>query len=77
MRILGEVDEDRIRLLQESDNIVQEEILRADLYQRLWQGFAVLLPLKSVGVMGDFRTYEQVIAVRAVESFDGMTTCLI
>ena len=73
VRIVGEVDEDRIRLLQESDNIVQEEILQAGLYHRLWQVFAVLLPIKSVGVMGDFRTYEQVIAVRAVESFDGMT----
>ncbi len=73
VRIVGDVDADRIRLLQESDNIVQEEILRADLYHDLWQVFAVLLPIKSVGVMGDFRTYEQVIAIRAVESTDGMT----
>ncbi len=73
VRIVGEVTEDRIRLLQESDNVVQEEILRAGLYHDLWQVFAVLLPIKSVGVMGDFRTYEQVIAIRAVESTDGMT----
>ncbi len=73
VRIVGDVDADRIRLLQESDNVVQEEILRARLYHDLWQVFAVLLPIKSVGVMGDFRTYEQVIAIRAVESTDGMT----
>ena len=73
VRIVGAVNSDRIRLLQESDNIVQEEILQADLYHDLWQVFAVLLPIKSVGVMGDFRTYEQVVAIRAVESTDGMT----
>ena len=73
VRIVGEVDEDRVRLLQASDNIVQEEIFRAGLYHSLWQVFAVLLPIKSVGVMGDYRTYEQVIAIRAVESSDGMT----
>ncbi len=73
VRILGSVDPQRIRLLQEADQIVLEEIKRADLYHQLWQAFAVLLPVKSVGVMGDQRTYENVIAVRAVESFDGMT----
>jgi GMP synthase (glutamine-hydrolysing) len=73
VRIVGDVNADRIRLLQESDNIVQEEILSAGLYHELWQVFAVLLPIKSVGVMGDYRTYEQVIAIRAVESTDGMT----
>jgi GMP synthase (glutamine-hydrolysing) len=73
VRIVGEINADRIKLLQASDNIVQEEIERADLYHQLWQVFAVLLPIKSVGVMGDFRTYEQVIALRAVESTDGMT----
>jgi GMP synthase (glutamine-hydrolysing) len=73
VRIVGDVNADRIRLLQESDNIVQEEIVRAGLYHDLWQVFAVLLPIKSVGVMGDYRTYEQVIAIRAVESTDGMT----
>jgi GMP synthase (glutamine-hydrolysing) len=73
VRIVGDVNADRIKLLQESDNIVQEEIKRANLYHQLWQVFAVLLPVKSVGVMGDYRTYEQVIALRAVESTDGMT----
>jgi GMP synthase (glutamine-hydrolysing) len=73
VRILGPVDADKIRLLQESDNIVQEEIYRAGLGQELWQAFAVLLPIRSVGVMGDQRTYEQVVAIRAVKSVDGMT----
>lgn len=73
VRILGPVDQDKIKLLQESDNIVMEEIKNAGLYNKLWQSFAVLLPVKSVGVMGDQRTYEQAIAVRAVESQDGMT----
>lgn len=73
IRILGAVDADRVKLLQESDNVVQEEIRRAGLAEGLWQAFAVLLPVRTVGVMGDQRTYEQVIAVRAVESRDGMT----
>lgn len=73
VRILGEVDADHVRLLQDSDAIVMEEIRNAGLYGQLWQAFAVLLPVKSVGVMGDQRTYENAIAVRAVESSDGMT----
>jgi GMP synthase (glutamine-hydrolysing) len=73
VRILGPVDEQSISLLQESDNIVEEEITRAGLYHKLWQSFAVLLPIQTVGVMGDNRTYERVIAIRAVESLDGMT----
>jgi GMP synthase (glutamine-hydrolysing) len=73
VRILGPVDADLVRLLQESDNVVREEIDRAGLSQKLWQSFAVLLPVKTVGVMGDQRTYERVVAVRAVESSDGMT----
>jgi GMP synthase (glutamine-hydrolysing) len=73
VRIIGPIDADKIKLLQESDNIVMEEIVRAGLYQQLWQAFAVLLPIHTVGVMGDQRTYERVIAVRAVESLDGMT----
>ncbi|HKY06061.1 MAG TPA: glutamine-hydrolyzing GMP synthase [Blastocatellia bacterium] len=73
VRILGEVTADRVALLQLADRIVLEEMRRADLYDRVWQSFAVLLPVSSVGVMGDNRTYDNTIAVRAVESFDGMT----
>ena len=73
VRILGEITADRLELLRRADAIVAEEIRRADLYHRLWQSFAVLLPVQSVGVMGDQRTYEYTIAIRAVESRDGMT----
>ncbi|HWX41418.1 MAG TPA: glutamine-hydrolyzing GMP synthase [Blastocatellia bacterium] len=73
VRILGEVTADRVSLLQEADRVVLEEVSRADLYDRLWQSFAVLLPVSTVGVMGDNRTYENAIAIRAVESMDGMT----
>lgn len=73
IRILGEVTEERLNILKEADFIVQEEILNAGLYKSLWQSFAILLPVKTVGVMGDERTYAHVIALRAVESLDGMT----
>jgi GMP synthase (glutamine-hydrolysing) len=73
VRILGEVTEDRIRLLQAADRIIDEEIRLAGLYHAVWQAFPVLLPVSSVGVMGDDRTYEKVLAVRAVTSTDGMT----
>ncbi len=73
VRILDSVTEERVTLLQEADSIVDEEIRAAGLYDQIWQSFAVLLPIKSVGVMGDDRTYEDVIAVRAVHSVDGMT----
>jgi GMP synthase (glutamine-hydrolysing) len=73
VRILGEVTPDRVALLQEADAIVSEEIRAAGLYDEIWQAFAVLLPVQTVGVMGDQRTYESVIAVRAVQSQDGMT----
>jgi GMP synthase (glutamine-hydrolysing) len=73
VRILGEVTADRVALLQDADAIVIEEIRRANLYDKVWQSFAVLLPVSSVGVMGDARTYENTIAIRAVESLDGMT----
>jgi GMP synthase (glutamine-hydrolysing) len=73
VRILGEVTEERVSLLQAADRIVQEEIMLANLYDAVWQAFPVLLPVSTVGVMGDFRTYERVIAIRAVTSVDGMT----
>ena len=73
VRILGEVTADRVVLLQEVDAIVIEEIRRADLYDKVWQSFAVLLPISTVGAMGDMRTYDNAVALRVVESLDGMT----
>ena len=73
VRILGEVSPARVALLQEADAIVDAEIRGAGLYRDLWQSFAALLPIKSVGVMGDSRTYEQTCVIRAVHSTDGMT----
>jgi GMP synthase (glutamine-hydrolysing) len=73
IRCIGDITRDRTEVLRKADAIVLEEIKKAGLYGELWQAFAVLLPTKSVGVMGDERTYENVIAVRAVTSLDGMT----
>lgn len=73
IRILGEVTEARLAILRQADTIVWEEMRRADLYTKVWQSFAVLLPIKTVGVMGDERTYEHVIALRIVDSLDAMT----
>ena len=85
IRVLGAVDREKVALLQRADAIYLEEIRDAGLYNEIWQAFAVLLPVRSVGNMGDFRTYENVLALRAVTSTDGMTadwfqfptTCLV
>lgn len=73
VRILGEVTKERLDILRDADDIVVSEIKEAGLYHEIWQSFAVLLPVRTVGVMGDERTYEDVIAIRAVTSRDGMT----
>jgi len=73
IRVLGEVTAERLQLVRKADVIVQEEVANAGLRERLWQAFAVLLPVRSVGVMGDERTYDSACVLRAVESLDGMT----
>ena len=73
VRILGEITRERLAVLREADAIFLEEIRAAGLYDDIWQAFAVLLPVRSVGVMGDFRTYDNVVSLRAVTSRDGMT----
>lgn len=73
IRVIGEITEERLEILRQADKIVQHELIASDWYRKVWQGFAVLLPLKTVGVMGDDRTYEHVIALRIVDSLDAMT----
>ncbi len=73
VRLLGALTRERLELLRRADAIVAEEMRRSGWYERIWQSFAVLLPVQSVGVMGDARTYEFTVAIRAVESLDGMT----
>lgn len=73
VRILGDITEDKVQLLQKIDKIFIEELHNFKLYSEVWQAFAVLLPIQSVGVQGDFRTYEKTVALRAVTSTDGMT----
>ena len=73
IRVLGPVTEDRLKILRAADTIVLHEMRAACLYEKVWQSFAVLLPIKTVGVMGDERSYENVIALRVVDSLDGMT----
>jgi GMP synthase (glutamine-hydrolysing) len=73
VRIIGEVNDNNLQLLRAADRIVEEELKLANLYESVWQAFPVILPISTVGVMGDFRTYERVVANRAVTSVDGMT----
>jgi GMP synthase (glutamine-hydrolysing) len=73
IRVIGEVNQERLDILRAADEIVLEEIEQTRLRDQIWQSFAVLLPVKTVGVMGDERTYENVIALRVVASLDGMT----
>ncbi len=73
IRIIGEITEERLTILRQADKIVHNELVSSGWYRKVWQGFAVLLPLKTVGVMGDDRTYENVIALRVVDSVDAMT----
>lgn len=73
IRVIGEITEPRLEILRQADKIVQHELMASNWYYKVWQGFAVLLPLKTVGVMGDERTYEHVIALRIVDSIDAMT----
>ncbi len=73
VRILGEITTERLETLRSADAILLEEIGKADLYEKVWQSFAVLLPIRTVGVMGDSRTYENVVAIRIVDSLDAMT----
>ncbi len=73
VRIIGDVTQARCDVLRQADAIVEEEIIAADYYRKVWQSFAVLLPVRSVGVMGDDRTYDETIAIRCVDSTDGMT----
>jgi GMP synthase (glutamine-hydrolyzing) (EC 6.3.5.2) len=73
VRVIGAVSQERCDILREADSIFIEELKAAGLYDKVWQAFAVLLPIQTVGVMGDNRTYENVVALRAVNSTDGMT----
>jgi GMP synthase (glutamine-hydrolysing) len=73
VRVLGDITREKLQLLREADNIFIEELKRSNLYDKIWQAFVVLLPIRSVGVMGDGRTYENAVALRAVTSVDGMT----
>ena len=72
--VLGNITEEKLALLREADDIFIQELKHYDMYDEIWQAFVVLLPIRSVGVMGDGRTYKHTVALRAVASVDGMTT---
>jgi len=73
VRIIGEVTQQRLSIVRNADDILIKEIKKSNYYKKLWQSFAILLPLKSVGIMGDRRTYEHIVVIRAVTSLDAMT----
>ena len=73
IRIIGKIDREKLEILSEADFIYTEELIYSGQYANVWQAFAALIPVKTVGVMGDFRTYEYMISLRAVTSIDGMT----
>ena len=73
VRVVGEVTKERLDILRNADEIIVDEMKKAGLYYKIWQAFGVFIPVRTVGVMGDERTYDSVIALRAVESRDGMT----
>ncbi|MCK4369636.1 MAG: GMP synthase (glutamine-hydrolyzing), partial [Candidatus Lokiarchaeota archaeon] len=73
VRIIGPINKDKLNILRDADDILIDEIKKAGIYENLWQAFCVFLPLKTVGIMGDFRTYEYICAIRVVESVDAMT----
>jgi len=73
VRIIGTIDKEKLEILRDADEILIEEVKKAGIYESLWQAFCVFLPLKTVGIMGDYRTYEYICAIRAVESIDAMT----
>jgi len=73
VRIIGAIDKDKLGILREADEILIDGLKKAGIYESLWQAFCVFLPLKTVGIMGDYRTYEYICAIRAVESLDAMT----
>ncbi|TFG90048.1 MAG: GMP synthase (glutamine-hydrolyzing), partial [Candidatus Atribacteria bacterium] len=73
IRIIGSVDEKKLDILRKADDIIQQEMSKNALYKKVWQSFGILLPVKTVGVMGDIRTYDFVLALRIVNSSDGMT----
>ena len=73
IRIIGSITQEKVKILQEADNIFINELIKTDLYNKIWQAYAALLSVKTVGVMGDSRTYENICLLRAVTSNDGMT----